>query len=410
MTTKEMVLSNEQLQEIVKNNPIKSTDDLNDVIRQMSKELIETLLKSELDNSLGYKKHDIKNKETDNCRNGFTPKKVLSKMGEIDVSVPRDRLSEFEPILVKKHNKDISGMEEKIISMYAYGMTTRDIQDHLKDIYGYEFSPETISNITDQVLESAKEWQNRTLDTIYPIIYMDALVFKVRRDGRVQNTAVYGIIGINLEGKKECLGLWIGDNESSKFWLGVLNELKNRGVEDVLIFSVDNLTGISEAIQTAYPKSDIQKCVVHQIRNSLKFVPWKERKKVAADLKEIYKASTEECALDGLTKFKEIWDKKYPHISISWERNWDELATFFKYPEEIRRIIYTTNPIESFNYGLKKNAKNRCSFPTEDALVKLLYLNVKRISKKWISPVRNWGMIYSQLSIYFKDRLEKYSK
>ena len=403
-----MILEKERIKEVIKNQKVKSINDFNDLIKQMSKEFIETLLEGEMTDFLGYGRYDQSNKRTSNARNGSTSKKVISKTGELNIDVPRDRKSEFEPELVKKREKDISGFQEKIISMYARGMTTRDIQDHLEDIYGYEFSPDFISTVTNKVLDKAKEWQCRPLNEIYPIIFLDALVLKIRKDGHVQNTAIYGVLGINLEGKKECLGLWIGESESSKFWLGVLNELKNRGVKYISIFSVDNLNGISEAIEASFPEAEIQKCIVHQIRNSLKYVSWKERKSVCSDLKKIYKASTEEAGLSGLEDFKEKWNKKYPHISLSWERNWGELSTFFKYPEEIRRLIYTTNPIESFNCQLKKRTKNRGSFPNEESAFKLLYLGVEKIQKKWGMQIKDWGLIYSQLSVYFGDKFKKY--
>jgi len=370
--------------------------------------VIETLLEEELTDHLGFEKHDQKAKVIDNSRNGFTPKSVNSKFGEIGLNVPRDRKSEFEPQVVKKRKRDISGLEEKIISMYAKGMTTRDIQSHIKDLYNYEISPETVSSITDKVLERAREWQNRPLEPIYTIVYMDAVFLKMRTEGHVRNVAVYTIIGINLDGIKECLGLWVCETESAKYWLSVLNELKNRGLEDVLIFSVDNLTGISEAIEAVFPKAEVQKCIVHQIRNSLRYVSWKERKAVATDLKSIYQAATEEEGQAALNDFSQKWDKRYPHVSASWKRNWSELSTFFKYTPEIRTLIYTTNPIESMHRQIKKVAKNRSSFPNEQALIKLVFLAVEGASRKWTMRLRDWAMIYSQLMIFFQDRLAKY--
>jgi putative transposase len=309
--------------------------------------------------------------------------------------------------VVKKGQRDISGFEDKIISLYASGMTTRDIKSHVKEIYNYDISPETVSTITDKVLDRAREWQNRPLEPIYAIVFMDATFLKMRSEGHVQNIAVYNIIGINLDGKKECLGLWICENESSKYWLSVLNELKNRGLEDVLIFSVDNLNGISEAIRADFPKAEIQKCVVHQIRNSLKHVSWKDRKMMANDLKGIYKAKTEKAGYSALEEFEEKW-KKFPHVSASWKRNWGELSTFFKYPEEIRRLIYTTNPIESMNRGIKKITKNKAILPNEQAVTKIVYLALRGIEKKWTTRLRDWALIYSQLAIFFEERLEKY--
>jgi transposase-like protein len=293
--------------------------------------------------------------------------------------------------------------------MYAKGMTTRDIQAHIQDIYGYEMSAETISTITDRVLERAKEWQSRPLQEVYAIVFMDALFLKMRMEGHVRNVAVYAIVGIDLEGSKEVFGLWIAETESSKFWLTVLNELKNRGVRDVLIFSVDGLTGISDVIRSVFPQAEIQRCIVHQIRNSLRYVSWKERKNVAHDLKAVYKAATEQEALSALEDFEGTWGKKYPHIVPSWRRNWGELVTYFKYPAEVRTLIYTTNPIESLNRGLKKITKTRAIFPNEGALFKLLFLAIDDISKRWTMRIHDWAMVYSQLNIYFEERLRRFS-
>lgn len=400
-----MALDRDELKKLLKEKGVKSLDDFNAFMREVSKEVVETILDGELTDHLGYEKHDQKTKSTDNARNGFTPKTVKSRFGEIDLDVPRDRKSDFEPQIVKKRQKDISGLEEKIISMYAKGMTTRDIQSHIKDLYGYEISPETVSSITDKVMERAREWQSRPLDSVYALVYMDAVFLKMRHEGHVRNMALYTIVGINLDGQKECLGLWICETESAKYWLSVLNELKNRGVQDVLIFTVDNLKGISEAIEAVFPRAEIQKCIVHQIRNSLRYVSWKERKAMAKDLRTIYEAATEQEGAAALEKFAEKWDKRYPHISASWRTNWDEIVTFFKYPPEIRSIVYTTNPIESLNRQIKKTAKNKAIFPNEQALVKQVYLAIEGASRKWIFRHRDWAMIYSQLMIYFGERL-----
>jgi transposase-like protein len=400
-----LALDRDELKKLLKEKGVKSLDDFNAFMREVSKEVVETILDGELTDHLGYEKHDQKTKSTDNARNGFTPKTVKSRFGEIDLDVPRDRKSDFEPQIVKKRQKDISGLEEKIISMYAKGMTTRDIQSHIKDLYGYEISPETVSSITDKVMERAREWQSRPLDSVYALVYMDAVFLKMRHEGHVRNMALYTIVGINLDGQKECLGLWICETESAKYWLSVLNELKNRGVQDVLIFTVDNLKGISEAIEAVFPRAEIQKCIVHQIRNSLRYVSWKERKAMAKDLRTIYEAATEQEGAVALEKFAEKWDKRYPHISASWRTNWDEIVTFFKYPPEIRSIVYTTNPIESLNRQIKKTAKNKAIFPNEQALVKQVYLAIEGASRKWIFRHRDWAMIYSQLMIYFGERL-----
>ena len=400
-----MALDRDELKKLLKEKGVKSLDDFNTFMREVSKEVVETLLEGELTDHLGFEKHDQKAKVTDNTRNGYTPKTVKSKFGEIDLDVPRDRKSDFEPQIVKKRQKDISGLEEKIISMYAKGMTTRDIQAHIKDLYGYEISPETVSSITDKVMERAREWQSRPLESIYALIYMDAVFLKMRLEGHVRNVALYTIIGINLDGQKECLGLWISETESAKYWLSVLSELKNRGVVDVLIFTVDNLKGISEAIEAVFPRAEVQKCVVHQIRNSLRYVSWKERKPMAKDLRSIYEAATEKEGAAALEEFSEKWDKRYPHISASWRNNWDEIITFFKYPPEIRTLVYTTNPIESLNRKIKKVAKNKSAFPNDQALIKQVYLAVEEAARKWTFRHRDWAMIYSQLMIYFGDRM-----
>ena len=399
----------EKLKAQVMAGKITTTEDLQSIIRDMTKEIIDVLYDGELEAHLGYKKHDVKSKKKTNSRNGHSSKTVNSSAGKMELKVPRDREGTFEPILIKKHQTDISGIEAKVISMYAFGMSTRDIQAHIDEIYGHQISPETISRITDTIVDKSKDWQNRPLEEIYTIVFMDAIVVKMRVDGVAKNVAVYCILGYGLDGKKEVLGLYVTeDAESSKYWLSVMNELKNRGVEDILIFAVDNLPGISEAITAAFPKSEIQKCIVHQIRNSLKFVPWKERKIIAKDLKLIYSAPTEKAAIIQLENLEKKWDKKYPHISKQWRNNWTELATFFKYPAEIRKLIYTTNPIESFNRGLRKVSKNKGVLPSEDAVIKLFYLAIMQMEKKWTMPRRDWGTIYSQLSIFFEERLNKY--
>lgn len=403
-----MAIDKEQIKKLLGESKLKSSKDLQEFLREVTKEVIENIYDGELEDHLGYKKNEHGKRKDGNSRNGSTSKKVKSSIGEFELEVPRDRNGSYEPQIIKKYETDITGIEDKVISMYAKGMTNRDISSHIYDIYGYELSAGTISNITDKVLEGAKEWQNRPLQEIYAIVFMDGIVVKQRVDGIVRNVTIYAILGIDLEGRKECLGLYVSDTESSKYWLKVMNELKNRGVADVLIFSVDNLTGISEAIESAFPNAEIQKCIVHQIRNSLKYVSWKDRKKVASDLKPIYKAATEEKGYSNLEEFSKNWDKKYPHISKSWFSNWTELSSFFKYSAEIRRIIYTTNPIESFNRGIRKVTKTRSIFPTEDSIIKLFFLAVMDIEKKWNHSIRDWGTIYSQLTIYFEDRLKGY--
>jgi len=394
-----------ELKKLLKEKGVKSLDDFNELMSEISKEVVEALLEGELTDHLGFEKYDHEAKTIDNSRNGFTPKTVKSKYGQIGIQVPRDRKSEFEPQVVKKRQRDISGLEDKIISMYARGMTTRDIQSHVKEIYNFEVSPETISTITDKVLERAREWQNRSLEPLYAIVFLDAIFLKMRSEGHVRKIAVYNIIGITTAGRKECLGLWLCETESAKYWLAVLNELKNRGLEDVLIFSVDNLSGISEAIQAAFPQAEIQKCVVHQIRNSLKHVSWKDRKEMVKDLKSIYRAATEKEGSAALDDFGKKWNK-YPHVAASWKRNWGELATFFKYPAQIRSLIYTTNPIESVNRSIKKVTKNKAIFPNEQAVFKVIYLALREAEKKWTTRFRDWPMIYSQLMVFFEERME----
>jgi len=403
-----LTLDREELKEILKSEQIENTGDLQRLMRSIMKDVIEALYDGEITDHLGYDKHQQKAGKDDNSRNGYSKKTVHSNVGPVELDVPRDRNSEFSPKVIKKRQRDISGIEDKVISMYAKGMSTRDIKQHIYDIYGYEISPETVSTITDTVLEHAKEWQSRPLETVYSIVFMDALIIKLRQEGVVKNVAVYAVIGIDLEGNKSCLGLYISETESAKYWLTVMNELKNRGVKEVLIFAVDNLTGISSAIEASFPRAEIQKCIVHQIRNSLRFVPWKQRKEVATDLKAIYTASTESDGRQALETFAEKWGSRYPYISRSWEANWAELSTFFKYTPEIRKLIYTTNPIESFNRALRKVTKTRSVFPNKDALMKLMYLAVQDIQRRWTQVIRDWGAIYSQLSIFFEERLRPF--
>ena len=358
-----------------------------------------------MDQKLGYSKYDYQNKETDDSRNGYSKKTVTSSLGEIDLDIPRDRKGEFEPQIVKKNQTDISNIEDQVLSMYAKGMTTRDISAHLKSIYGVDASAEMISHMTDRILPVAKEWQNRPLEKKYAIVFMDAVHFHVRQDNQTIKKAVYVAIGIRLNGRKEVLGMWIGGNESAKYWLGVLNEIKNRGVEDIMIVSVDGLTGFGDAIGAVFPKAEIQRCIVHQVRYSTKFVNYKDLKPFVKDLKEVYQAATEELALESLDHFEDKWGKKYPSSVASWRNNWTQLSTYFKYPQEIRKIIYTTNSIENFNRQLRKVTKSRTIFPTDDALFKILYLAMCDITEKWTGAGWNWGQTLDQLCIYFGDRI-----
>lgn len=396
----------ELLDELLKD--YKTPEDLtgkNGLLKTLTKHLMERALAGELTHHLGYDRYDGEGKKTANSRNGSTPKTLKSDQGDIQVNIPRDRDGDFEPTLIKKHQRRFAGFDDKIISMYSRGMTVRDIQGHLKDMYGTEVSPEFISAVTDAVMDEVREWQNRPLARIYPIIYLDALVLKVRDDGRITNKAAYLAIGIDLDGGKEVLGIWLEQTEGAKFWLKILDELKTRGVEDIFVACVDGLKGFPDAIETVFPKADIQLCIVHMVRNSLKFVPWKERKAVATDLKKIYQSRTAEDAQVSLDEFSQRWDARYPTISKSWRTHWARLIPFFSYPAEIRKIIYTTNAIESMNMTLKKVIKNRASFPNDDAAVKLLYLALKNLKKKWTMPVRDWKVAYNQFVIMFGERV-----
>ena len=396
----------ENLRNIMKGLDVKNFDDLKDVFKMMVGEMLENGLDGELDDELGYTKYDYRNKEGENSRNGYSKKTLKTSFGETEIKVPRDRNGEFEPQLVKKNQTTLTGdIEEKIISMYAKGMTTSDIEAHIKDIYGLECSDTTISRITDKILPLVREWQSRPLEEIYAVVFMDAIHFHVRSEGQIIKKAVYIAIGINMDGIKEVLGMWVGENESAKFWLSVMNSLKNRGVEDILIACVDGLTGFTNAIEAVYPKTEIQQCIIHQIRNSTKFVSYKDIKKLMADLKLVYAAPTEETALNELELFKDKWDSKYPKIYKSWHDNWATLSTYFKYPEAVRRLIYTTNAIEGFNRQLRKVTKSKTVFPSDDSLLKMLYLATMDITKKWTGHRQDWGQIHSQLEIYFEERL-----
>ena len=403
------LINHEELKRQLASGEITSLDDITSEFKNILKEVIQTASEEELTSHLGYDKHQDSN--SSNARNGYNGKTIKSKYGEFDVSIPRDRDSSFEPQLVKKREVLLDGSEDLILSLYTKGMSVRDIQLHLDDLYGYELSTQTISNITEKVVEKANEWQSRPLDAIYPIIFMDATVLKIRVDRVVKNIAAYIMLGISLEGKKEIIGIWIGENETSKYWLTVLNDIHKRGVKDVLIFAIDGLNGFKEAIQAVYPKAEIQRCIVHQIRSSLKFVSWKDRKQVAKDLKSVYSSLTEEDAQIALTEFNDIWGKKYPNITASWQMHWTELSTFFKYPDPVRKLIYTTNPIESLNATIKRKTKTKGSFPTVESAFKVMYLATQEQQNKWnMSSIRNWYEIYPQLSIFFSEIVSKYTK
>ena len=366
---------------------------------------IQTMLEAEIEHELGYAKHSMKDKITSNARNGHSKKTVRSEYGNLNLDIPRDRNAEFEPQIIPKYQREITGIEGQILSLYAKGMSNRDIEDHLNNLYGIDVSPSMISKITDKIIPEIREWQSRQLEDVYPIVFMDAIHYSVRKDGVVVKKAVYLAIGIDKEGRKEVLGFWIGENESSKYWLNVLNELKNRGVQDILIMSVDNLKGFSEAISSVFPKTEIQKCVVHQIRNSIRYISYKDVREFTSDLKEMYNAPTLEQAEFKLDELEEKWGKKYMAVINSWRSNWNELTTYFKYDTKIRKLIYTTNPIESLNRQLRKYTKTKSLYPTDEALMKSVYLSLKEATKKWTGRIPGWGEIYSQLSIYFEGRI-----
>ena len=395
-----------KIRELLQASNIGSMEDIQNLLRETIAEFMENGLETEMDESLGYGKYDYKNKDTDNSRNGHSKKNLRSSFGEVEVSIPRDRKGEFDTQLIKKNQTSISqDIEEKIFSMYAKGMTTSDIESHVRDIYGIEVSDTTISRITDKILPIAREWQQRPLESLYAVVFMDAIHYHVRSEGQIVKKAVYIAIGIDMDGHKDVLGMWVGENESAKFWANILNSLRNRGVEDILIACTDNLTGFSAAIEAVFPQTDIQNCIIHQLRNSSKYVSYKDLKALMADLKEVYAAVDEPSALAALERFSERWDKKYPKISQSWQDNWANLSTYFKFPRELRKLIYTTNTIEGFNRQLRKVTKAKSVFPTDDSLLKMLYLAMMDITKKWTGRRQDWSIIYAQLSIFFGDRI-----
>lgn len=395
-----------KIRELLQASNISSMEDIQNLFKETIAEFMENGLEAELDDELGYSRYDYRNKDTDNSRNGHSSKTLRTSFGDTEISTPRDRKGEFEPQLLKKNQTSISqDIEEKILSMYAKGMTTGDIEAHIRDIYGVEVSDTTISRITDKILPVAKEWQQRPLETVYAVVFLDAIHYHVRSEGQIVKKAVYIAIGVDLDGKKDVLGMWVGENESAKFWTTVLNSLKNRGVEDIFIACTDNLTGFSTAIEAVYPRTEIQNCIIHQLRNSSKYVSYKDLKGLIADLKAVYAAVDEPSALNALDAFSNHWDKKYPKISQSWRDNWSNLSTYFKYPQEVRRLIYTTNAIEGFNRQLRKVTKSKSVFPTDDSLFKMLYLAMVDITRKWTGRRQDWSMIHAQLAVFFADRM-----
>ena len=396
----------EKIRELLQVSNIGSMADIQNLFKETIAEFMENGLEAELDEDLGYSKYDYKNKEGTNSRNGHSQKTLKTSFGNIEIETPRDRNGEFEPQLLKKNQTSITQeVEEKILSMYAKGMTTGDIETHIKDIYGLDVSDTTVSRITDKILPMAKEWQQRPLESIYAVVFLDAIHYHVRSEGQIVKKAVYIAIGIDLDGKKDVLGMWVGENESAKFWATVLNGLRNRGVEDIFIACTDNLNGFSDAIAAVYPKTDIQNCIIHQLRNSSKYVSYKDLKALMADLKAVYAAPDEASALAALELFSGKWDKKYPKISQSWQSNWANLSTYFKFPAELRKLIYTTNAIEGFNRQLRKVTKSKSVFPTDDSLFKMLYLAMRDITKKWTGRRQDWSQIHAQLSVFYADRM-----
>lgn len=388
--------------EIFKN--MKTGKELNEFLSSIYKQGVEALLNAEMDEHLGYEKNGIKPDDTNNLRNGTSSKTLKSDSGDMEINIPRDRESSFEPIIVPKYKRMSETIEDVIIGMYSRGMTTRDIGEQIKEIYGVELSETSVSNITAKILENIKQWQERPLDNVYYILWMDGISFKVRQSGKVINKTVYLVIGLGKAGMKEVLGMWIDTNESASFWLSVLTDLKARGVEDVLIASTDNLKGFTDAIKTIFPKAVTQLCIVHQIRNSMRYVVWKDKKEFVVDLKAIYGAVNREAALNALTDFEEKWGSKYAYAVKSWKENWDNLTSYFDYPLEIRKIIYTTNVIESLNNCIRKYTKSKSVFPDDQSVLKSVYLSVMNVQKKWNHTVRNWGLILSQFLIIFEER------
>ena len=385
---------------------LKTEKDLNEFSQMLTKITVEAALNAELDEHLGYERHQ--SSDNTNSRNGYTAKTVKTEDGQFELNTPRDRDGSFEPRLVKKGQTRFTSMDDKILSLYAKGMTTREIVATFKEMYGADISPTLISKVTEAVIDKVGEWQSRPLESVYPIVYLDCIVVKIRQDKQVINKALYLALGVNLEGHKELLGMWLSQNEGAKFWLGVLTELQNRGVKDILIACVDGLKGFPDAISAAYPQTQIQLCIVHMVRNAMKYVPYKDYKAVAAGLKRIYQSATEQEALRELELFAQQWDDKYPQISRSWRAHWPNLNTLFRYPEDIRKAIYTTNAIESLNSVIRKAISKRKLFPTDDSARKVIYLAIMDASKKWTMPIRNWKLALNRFIIEFEDRISDY--
>ena len=400
-------ISKEILRDYINEQKFTSPDEVLTAMKSMFRDVLQETLEAEMDSQLGYDKYDISEKQTPNSRNGYSKKTVKSELGAVELNIPRDRNGEFEPKILPKYQRNINGIEDKIMALYAAGMTTRDISEQVKNLYDVEISADMVSNITNRIMPIVTEWQNRPLEKTYSFIFMDAIHYKVRDDKHIIIKAAYVVLGVNMDGEKEVLGIWIGANESSKFWLSVLNDLRNRGLQNVLVFCVDGLSGFKEAIGAVYPFAKIQRCIIHQLRASMKYIPYKDKKAFAKDLKSVYGALNEDLALENLISAKEKWGSKYPNAIKSWEDNWDNLITFFVFPDYIRRIIYTTNAIESLNSQFRKVTKTKLIFPNDESLMKMLYLATEKVSKKWTRIYSNWDLVISQLNILFSEILNE---
>ncbi len=400
-------LSKEVLRDYIKEQNFTSPNEVMTAMKEMFRDVLQETLESEMDDQLGYDKYDTCDKQSQNSRNGYSKKTIKSQLGTVELNIPRDRNGEFEPKIVPKFQRNVTGIDDKVMALYATGMTTRDIAEQVKNLYDVEISAEMVSNITNRIIPVVTEWQNRPLDKTCSFVFMDAIHYKVREDKQIVIKAAYVVLGVNMDGEKEVLGIWIGANESSKFWLSLLNDLKNRGIQDVLVFCVDGLNGFKEAIGAVYPFAKIQRCIIHQIRSSMKYIPYKDKKAFVSDLKSIYGSVNEDVALENLQYAKEKWAKKYPNAIKSWEDNWDNLITFFAFPDTIRKIMYTTNAIESLNSQFRKVTKTKLIFPNDESLMKMLYLSTEKISKKWNRVYSNWDMVVSQLNILFVEILRK---
>lgn len=403
-----MALAKEQIRQIITENGVSNVTDVYTLLRESFQEILQEMMEAELDATLGYEKYHKTSADTSNKRNGHSSKMLKSQYGQFQIDVPRDRNGESEPKLIPKYQRDVSGIEEQVISLYARGMSTRDIHDQLQDLYGIEMSAEMVSKITDKILPEVKEWQSRPLDPVYSFVFMDCIHYKIREDGRILSRAAYIVLGVTLDGRKDILSITVGANETSKFWLGMLNDLKNRGVKDVLFFCVDGLPGFKEAIQAVFPQAAIQRCVIHMLRNSFKYINYNDLKKFASDFKKVYNAPSEPAALSELDEVREKWGKKYPYAISNWENNWEDVSSFFQFSEEIRRIMYTTNIIEALNRQYRKVTKNKSVFPSDTALEKILYLASGNILKKWTQRYRGWDQVLGQLIVLYDERLNPY--